>query len=69
MNKNGKTEDKENICLEEFAKMAGFPLDLVKKELFENEEQPKDLSLSELREAMLGYLSSTMMEEELPSLS
>ncbi len=59
---NTNTED-QKVDLAAFAEMAGFPIELVKKELFQNEEK-NELSLNELRAAMVNYLDSTMLENE-----
>lgn len=52
------------VNLSEFASMVGFPVELIKKELFEsgnasNKEQDQ-ISMDELRQVMLKYLDNTM---------
>lgn len=64
-NEDTKNELKQNVDLREFALMAGFPIELIRKELFENDVSEKDeVSLDELRAAMLNYLDSAMLKEE-----
>lgn len=57
MNQN---EESQKVDLNSFAKMTGFPVELIKKELLINEKE--ELSLEQLRDAMVSYLDSTMME-------
>lgn len=57
------TPDKtQEVDLEKFAQMAGFPLELVKKELFGDRDMDVEVSLEELRMAMLNYLDDTMLK-------
>lgn len=59
-----KTEENQAVDLNEFANMAGFPVELIKKELFENNENTKEeVSLENLREAMINYLNKNMLED------
>ncbi len=53
-NKNGK------ISLEALAKMTGFPVEMIKEEIFKGQND-QDISLDELRTAMLSYIDSTML--------
>jgi hypothetical protein len=52
------------VNLSEFASMVGFPVELIKKELFESGDSSKkeqdQISMDELRQVMLKYLDSTM---------
>jgi hypothetical protein len=58
------TEENQNVDLRKFADMAGFPIELVKKELFEsNEESEESISLDKLRQAMINYLNKNMLED------
>lgn len=52
--KNGK------VSLEVLAKMTGFPVELIKEEIFRG-ETTEQVSLEELRAAMLSYIDSTML--------
>ncbi len=48
------------VSLETLAKMTGFPVELIKEEVF-NGEVSSQVSLEELRAAMLSYIDSTML--------
>ncbi len=48
------TSEKERVSLSTLSKMTGFPLEFIKKELL---VQGDSLSMSELRESVLDYLS------------
>lgn len=52
--KNGK------ISLEALAKMTGFPIEMIKEEIFKGQND-QDVSLDDLRTAMLSYIDSTML--------
>ncbi len=53
-----------NVNLNEFASMVGFPVELIKKELFESgsseDKNKEEISMGELSEIMLKYLDNTM---------
>lgn len=48
------------VSLETLAKMTGFPVELIKEEIFAGEGSDQ-VSLEELRSAMLTYIDSTML--------
>ncbi len=48
------TSEKERVSLSTLSEMTGFPLEFIKKELL---IQSDSLSMSELRESVLDYLS------------
>lgn len=48
------------VSLEMLAKMTGFPVELIKEEIFKG-ENTEQVSLEELRSAMLSYIDSTML--------
>lgn len=48
------------ICLEDLAKMTGFPVELIKEELF-NGQISDHVSMESLRSAMLSYIDSTIL--------
>ena len=52
---------KSQIDLNELARLAGFPVELVKKELFSETLDSNEMSLQDLRDAMMRYLDSTML--------
>ena len=54
----------EVIKLESLAELTGFPVELIKKELFKNEELTEGVSLDKLRDAMTDYIDATMLEGE-----
>ena len=63
------TNEDKKVDLDSFAEMAGFPVELIRKELFENsKEKQNEVSLDDLRKAMLSYLDSTMMEQNVEDL-
>jgi len=53
-NKDGK------ISLEALAKMTGFPIEMIKEEIFKGQND-HEVSLDDLRSAMLSYIDSTML--------
>lgn len=53
-NKNGK------VSLEALAKMTGFPIEMIKEEIFKGQND-QEVSLDDLRSAMLSYIDSTML--------
>lgn len=55
-------KENQKVDLDAFANLAGFPVDLIKKELFKGQENDDEISISDLRKAMVAYLDSTMME-------
>lgn len=58
------TEENQSVDLRKFAEMAGFPIELVKKELFQNNEGSEEsISLDNLRKAMISYLNKNMLQE------
>lgn len=59
----GCDERGEKVSLEMLSKMTGFPIDLIKSEVFKGEGS-EEVSLEELRSAMLSYIDSTMLIEE-----
>jgi hypothetical protein len=48
------------VSLEVLAKMTGFPIELIKNEVFKGESSDQ-VSLEDLRSAMLSYIDSTML--------
>ncbi|HXH74946.1 MAG TPA: hypothetical protein VNJ08_08275 [Bacteriovoracaceae bacterium] len=51
------------VSLEVLAKMTGFPLELIQEEIFQGKEG-QEVSLEELRSAMLSYIDSTMFMDD-----
>jgi len=54
------TEKNGKVSLEVLAKMTGFPVELIKEEIFKGESTDQ-VSLEDLRSAMLSYIDSTML--------
>ena len=48
------------ISLEALAKMTGFPIEMIKEEIFKGQSD-QEVSLEDLRTAMLTYIDSTML--------
>lgn len=61
-NQNTSSEEKAGgkVSLEVLAKMTGFPVELIKEEIFKGESADQ-VSLEDLRSAMLSYIDSTML--------
>lgn len=61
---NQTTEGSEvragKVSLETLAKMTGFPVELIKEEIFHGEDKDQ-VSLEDLRSAMLSYIDTTML--------
>lgn len=53
------------VSLEVLAKMTGFPLELITEEIFNGKNTKDEVSLEELRSAMLNFIDSTMLVEDL----
>ena len=48
------------VSLDTLAKMTGFPVELIKTEIFNGGDEDQ-VSLEDLRSAMLSYIDSTML--------
>ncbi len=55
--------DSGKISLEVLAKMTGFPIEVIKEEIFKGQDG-SEVSLEELRSAMLSYIDSAMLIED-----
>jgi hypothetical protein len=62
MTTNGH-EQNGKVSLEVLAKMTGFPIEMIKEEIFKGNSS-HEVSLEELRTAMLSYIDSTMLISE-----
>lgn len=58
----GLEQQSGKVSLEMLAKLTGFPVDLIKEEIFKGSDA-EQVSLDDLRTAMLSYLDSTMLIE------
>jgi hypothetical protein len=56
----GLEVEKSKVSLEALAKMTGFPVEMIKEEIFSGQND-QEISLDELRSAMLNYIDSTML--------
>jgi hypothetical protein len=56
-------EGKSTISLETLSKMTGFPVELIKEELF-NGSSSEQVCLETLRAAMLSYIDSTLLMKD-----
>ena len=54
------TETNGKISIEALASMTGFPVEMIKEEIFKGQGD-SEISLEDLRSAMLTYIDSTMM--------
>lgn len=60
----GSTEKNGKVSLEVLAKMTGFPVEMIKEEIFSGKADTAEVSLEDLRSAMLSYIDSTMLMSE-----
>jgi hypothetical protein len=60
LNLNGSENKNGKISLEALAKMTGFPIEMIKEEIFKGQDD-QEVSLEDLRSAMLTYIDSTML--------
>lgn len=51
------------ISLETLSKMTGFPVEMIKDEIFQG-KGTEEISLEDLRTAMLSYIDSTILTKE-----
>jgi hypothetical protein len=56
----GSESTNGKVSLEALAKMTGFPVEMIKEEIFSG-KTPDEVSLEDLRSAMLSYIDSTML--------
>jgi hypothetical protein len=59
----GSEERNGKVSLEMLAKLTGFPVELIKEEIFQGENTDQ-VSLEDLRSAMLSYIDTTMLMSE-----
>ena len=60
LNLKSSEDNNGKISLEALAKMTGFPIEMIKEEIFQGQND-QDVSLDDLRKAMLSYIDSTML--------
>lgn len=61
---NTGTEKSGKVSLEVLAKMTGFPVEMIREEIFRGQGTDAEISLEDLRTAMLSYIDSTMLTKE-----
>lgn len=62
LNNNKESKD-EIVSLKSLSDLTGFPIEMIKKELFDGSEiKENDMSLEELRLAMMSYIDKTMLD-------
>tara|TARA_Y100000768_G_scaffold388880_1_gene388205 strand:- start:9229 stop:9411 length:183 start_codon:yes stop_codon:yes gene_type:complete len=54
--------DDQVVDLNEFASLAGFPIELIQKELVLDDQIENRLTMGQLREAMLKYLDEASLK-------
>lgn len=54
----------ETITLDSLSALTGFPVEMIKKELFDNSsiKDNDEISLSDLRAAMMSFIDETMLK-------
>lgn len=53
----------KKISLEALSEMTGFPLELIQQELFLGKAEDNEVSLEDLRAAMLNFIDATILQE------
>ena len=56
-------ENEKVVNLESLASLTGFPVEMIKTELFQNEDVTEGVTLDHLRDAMSDFIDATMLEE------
>lgn len=56
------TNEQELIKLSSLAELTGFPEEMIKKELFNSSLDSEQITLADLRKAMVSYIDATMLE-------
>jgi UDP-N-acetyl-D-mannosaminuronic acid transferase (WecB/TagA/CpsF family) len=56
------TNEQELIELSSLAELTGFPVEMIKKELFNSSLDSEKITLADLRKAMVSYIDATMLE-------
>jgi hypothetical protein len=58
------TEETDAVTLQSLSELTGFPIEMIKAELFAGVENVDSLQLKDLRTAMLSYIDKTMLVEK-----
>lgn len=64
MNDQTDQETNQQVDINSFAEMVGFPAELIKKELFQSNINQDQITIDELRAAMLKYIDSAMINNK-----
>jgi len=64
MLENKVNKDSEAVSLDSLSELTGFPVELIKRELFEGQLGEKELNLEDLRAAMMSYIDKTMLDDK-----
>mgnify|MGYP001170272878 CR=1 FL=1 len=57
------TNEQELVSLDSLAALTGFPVEMIKSELFKDSAlENEKISLADLRKAMVSYIDATMLE-------
>lgn len=57
--------ENEKVTLKSLSDLTGFPVEMIKSELFNGSSINEDeVSLSDLRHAMMSYIDETMLESK-----
>jgi hypothetical protein len=56
----GQQDESSKVSLDVLAKMTGFPVEIIKDELLKGTTE-SEISMEDLRAAMLSYIDSTML--------
>ena len=55
---SGPSTDREIVSLGTLAELTGFPVDYIKRELLQEEDETEAMTMDELRKKVLAYLDS-----------
>jgi hypothetical protein len=58
------TEKNDDVTLQSLSELTGFPIEMIKSELFSGIENIDSIQLEDLRSAMMSYLDETMLVEQ-----
>ncbi len=61
LTKVGSNNESSTISLELLSKMTGFPVEMIAQEIFSDRLSLNEVSLDELRSAMLAYIDASLL--------
>jgi len=56
-------DEKKRVSIENLSKLTGFPAEIICSEIF-NGQTPSEVSLEELRSAMLKFIDTSLLTQE-----